>query len=116
MDLFGERDAQEPSVAVLEPLYGAIDVTWPKVPAGRHLCQDCVDLIHGRSGGAHPRVATARRKGPVSDRLLCAEHAEIHRSADEKAKKVHADRVAANKATRSAIIASKGYGKTREHA
>lgn len=116
MDLFGERDIPETPVAVLEPLFGALDVTWPKVPAGRHLCQDCVDLIHGKPDGPHPRVATKRRKGPVSDRLLCAAHAQIHADADEKAKREHAARIAANKAAQGAVLARKGYGPRREHA
>ena len=116
MDLFGNRDIPAPAVEPLEPLFGAIGVTWPKVPAGRHLCQDCVDLIHGRADGPHPRPATKRRKGPVSDRLLCSEHAQIHADADARAERVHAERIAANKASQKAILAAKGYGKTREHA
>jgi hypothetical protein len=115
MDLLGTPEVPTP-VERPDPLWGAIDVTWPKVPAGRHLCQDCVDLIHGRADGPHPRAAVARRKGPVDDRLLCHEHAIIRKDADAAAKRVHDARVAAGKAARKAVVAAKGYGKPREHA
>jgi hypothetical protein len=73
-----------------------------------------VDLIHGRPDGPHPLLAVARRKGPVSDRLLCATHAQDHKDADAKAEREHAGRLAAAKSAQKAAIATKG--KLREHA
>lgn len=116
MDLFGGATLTAPSVAAPDPLWGALDVKWSKPPAGRHLCQDCVDAIHGKPDGPHPALATARRRGPNGDRVLCAAHAQLRRDADDRVTRQHADRLAANKAARKAVIASKGYGRRREHA
>lgn len=116
MDLFAGQQLPPAPVERPDPLWGALDVTWPKVPAGRHLCQDCVALIHGREGGAHPRAAVARRKGPVSDLLLCHEHAQQHRDEDAKVQREHAGKVTAAKAARKAAKDARGYGPRREHA
>lgn len=116
MDLFGDRSIPDAPVAPPDPLWGALDVKWMRPPAGRHLCQDCVDLIHGRSDGPQPRLAVKRRKGPNGERLLCAAHAQIRLDADERVKRDHAGRIAAGKAAQKAAIASKGYGRRREHA
>jgi hypothetical protein len=115
LDLLGEPT---PAAVVekVDPLWGALGVTWPKVPAGRHLCQDCVDLIHGRKDGPNPLVAVARRKGPNGDRLLCAAHAQDHKDADAKVEREHAGRIAAAKAAQKAAINTSGRGKRREHA
>lgn len=116
MDLFGDWEVPDAPVAPPDPLWGALDVTWHRPPAGRHLCQDCVALIHGRPDGPQPRVATSRRRGPNDDLLLCAAHAQIRRDEDERVKRVHADRIAANRAAQKAVLAGKGYGPRREHA
>jgi hypothetical protein len=116
LDLLGAPEVPEVTVERPDPLWGALDVKWSKPPAGRHLCQDCVDLIHGKEGGTSPLVATRRRKGPNGDRLLCPAHAQIHKDKDERVERQHADRIKANKAAQKAAIAAKGYGKTREHA
>lgn len=115
LDLLGEPDPK-PRVQKPDPLFGALNVTWLKVPAGRHLCQDCVDLIHGTTGGTSPLVAVARRKGPNGDRLLCAAHAQDHRDADARVERQYADRIAANKAAQKAAVASSGRARHREHA
>jgi hypothetical protein len=105
-----------PVVEKPEPLWGALDVKWSKPPAGRHLCQDCVDLIHGSTGGTSPLVATARRRGPVSDRVLCPAHAQMHRDEDDRVARKHAATIAAGKSAQKAVVAAKGYGPRREHA
>jgi hypothetical protein len=103
-----------PVVEKPDPLWGALGVTWHRPPAGRHLCQDCVDLIHGKPGGTSPLVAVARRKGPNGDRVLCAAHAQDHRDADARVERQHAGRSAAAKAAQKAAVAT--LGKHREHA
>lgn len=115
LDLLG---GPEPAAKVEkpDPLWGALNVTWGKTPAGRHLCQDCVDLIHGKPGGQHPFVAVARRKGPNGDRLLCAAHAQDHKDADAKVEREHAGRIAAAKAAKKAAVGAAGKTKHREHA
>lgn len=115
LDLLGGPEPA-PVVAKPDPLWGALDVKWSKPPAGRHLCQDCVDLIHGSTGGTSPLAATVRRRGPVSDRLLCAAHAQMHRDEDDRVTRKHAAAIAANKAAQKAAIASTGRGPRREHA
>lgn len=114
LDLLGAPDPQ-PTVEKPDPLWGALDVKWSKPPAGRHLCQDCVDLIHGKADGPQPLVATRRRRGPNGDRLLCPAHAQMHADEDDRVVRVHADRIKAAKAAQKAAVAAKGYGKTREH-
>lgn len=116
LDLFGGETPPAAPVKPVEPTWGAVGVTWPKMLTGRHLCQDCVALIHGRPDGPQPRHAVARRKGPNGELLLCHEHAMIHRDADAKAEREHAARVASGKAAKKAVLASKGYGRRREHA
>lgn len=116
LDLMGAPDAPAATVTPPDPLWGALNVIWSKPPAGRHLCQDCVDQIHGKPDGAHPLGATARRRGPVSDRLLCAAHAQIHKDEDDRVTRLHAAKIAANKAAQKAVLRVKGYGKQREHA
>lgn len=116
MDLFDGQDTPAAAVTPVEPLWGALKVTWKKPPAGRHLCQDCVALIHGRADGPQPLVAVARRCGPNGELLLCHGHAQDHRDADAAAERQHADRIAAQKAAQRAVVGAKGYGKRREHA
>jgi hypothetical protein len=121
LDLLGGPAVPEVTVEKPDPLWGSLDVKWSKPPAGRHLCQDCVDLIHGKEGGTSPLVATRRRRAPLgsdnpdSDRLLCNAHAQIRDDEDQRVLRVHAARIAANKAAQKAALAAKGYGKTREH-
>lgn len=115
MDMFGGQELAAPPVERPDPLWGALDVKWPKMPTGRHLCQDCVEIIHKNPGGPHPRQAVKRRKGPNDDRLLCYEHAQIRADEDARVLRVHADRIKAVKAAQKAAIASKGR-KRREHA
>lgn len=114
MDMFGGQELPAAPVEPPDPLWGALNVTWLKVPAGRHLCQDCVDLIHGRPDGPHPRVAVVRRKGPNDERLLCHEHAIIRKDADERVTREHAERIKAAKAAQRAAVRSNR--KCREHA
>lgn len=116
LDLFGGQEPPATPVTPVEPTWGAVGVTWPKMLSGRHLCADCVALIHGNPGGPQPRAAVARRKGPNGELLLCHEHAQIHRDADARAEREHAARVEANKAAQRAVLISKGYGRPREHA
>jgi hypothetical protein len=115
LDLLGAPEPA-PRVEKPDPLWGALGVTWGKPPAGRHLCQDCVDLIHGKEGGTHPLVATYRRKGPNGDRLLCPAHAQDHKDADAKVEREHADRIKAAKAAQKAAAGAAGRAKHREHA
>lgn len=116
MDLFGSQDPPAAPVKPLEPVWGALDVTWKKPPAGRHLCQDCVDLIHGRADGPHPHVGTTRRCGPNGERILCHQHAQIHKDADERVERKHAAETAARKAAQKAAMAAAGRRRHREHA
>lgn len=116
MDLFGGQDIPMAPVEPVEPTWGAVGVTWPKMLSGRHLCQDCVALIHGNPGGPQPRSAVARRKGPNGELLLCHEHAQHHKDADARAERDAAARKEAADSARRGVLAAKGYGKRREHA
>jgi hypothetical protein len=116
VDLFGGQDMPPAPVKPVEPLWGAVGVTWKKTPAGHHLCQDCVALIHGRADGPQPLAAVTRRCGPNGELLLCHAHAQDHRDADAAAERQYADRIAAQKAAQKAVVSSKGYGRRREHA
>lgn len=115
LDAFGAQGVPEAPVKPVEPLWGALNVTWKKPPAGRHLCQDCVALIHGKPDGPHPRIAVTRRCGPNGELLLCHEHAQIHKDADDAVNRTHAEQIRAQKAAQKAAIASKGR-RHREHA
>lgn len=116
LDLLGGQDLPPTPVKPVEPTWGAIGVTWKRPPAGRHLCQDCVTVIHGRADGPHPNRAVARRCGPNGELLLCHEHAQLHRDADAAVEREHAGRIRAAKAAQKAMLGAKGYGKRREHA
>lgn len=115
MDMFGGQELPTAPVEPPDPLWGALNVKWLKPLTGRHLCQDCVDLIHKNPGGPHPNQAVTRRKGPNDERMLCHAHAQIRKDADERVVRQHAARIAANKAAQKAAIGSKP-GKRREHA
>jgi hypothetical protein len=108
--------AAAPRVDTPEPLYGAAEgnVKWLKPPAGRNLCTLCVRAIHGKEGGPTPLAATARRKGPNEELLLCPEHAIVMRELDDKAE---AERKARAKAAGERPAARRTSGKKhREHA
>lgn len=105
-----------PRVETPEPIYGAAEanVKWLKPPAGRHLCTPCVRAIHGKDDGPSPQVATARRKGPNEELLLCPTHAIIMRELDDDAEAKRKERV---KAIGDRPAASRTSGKKhREHA
>lgn len=89
LDLFGMQEVPPVRVDTPTPLYGAdaAHVKWMKVPAagGPHSCTLCIRAIHGKPGGKHPLRATARRKGPVEELLLCPEHAQVMRELDQAA-------------------------------
>lgn len=95
LDLLGDVPSVQVEPIPDEHAWGAIKVTWHRPPKGRHLCQDCVEAIHGKQGGRQPLAATAARKGPNGTRLLCAIHAEEHKRLDAKAKREYEERRAA---------------------
>lgn len=111
LDLLGTA----PRVETPEPLYGAAEanVSWPKMYAGRHLCTLCVRAIHGKTDGPSPQVATARRKGPNEELLLCPTHAITMRELDDAAEAQRKERV---KAAGERLPASLKTAKHREHA
>ena len=96
-DGFLDLLATAPRVDTPEPIYGAAEanVSWPKMISGRHLCTLCVRAIHGTTGGPSPQVATARRKGPNEELLLCPTHAITMRELDDKAEAERKERVRA---------------------
>lgn len=87
--------ATAPRVETPPDVYGAAEayVKWLKPPAGRHLCTLCVQAIHGKTGGPSPLAATARRKGPNGEMLLCPAHAIVLKEKDEAAEKVRKERL-----------------------
>lgn len=100
LDLFNGEAPGHTRVATVEPVYGAAEaaVKWLKVPAtgGPHLCTLCVRAIHAKPDGPSPLRATARRRGPNDELLLCPEHAQLLRERDAKAEAVRKARVKAS--------------------
>jgi hypothetical protein len=89
-------------------------VKWLKPLAGRQLCDHCTAAIHKAKTGAHPNVATTRRRGPNGDAQLCQQHAQMQHELDDKAEAVRKARV---KATGKGYLPHAGRLKAhREHA